>query len=432
LVRIQSAKSRINGIIRCPSSKSYSHRALAISSLVEGESIIKNPLYSRDTLATVSSCKAMGVKIIQDNDMVYVNGRHTFESPDDVLNAENSGTTIRLMTSIASLVKYGSTVLTGDESLRKRPMQPLLDSLKNLGVKAFSTKMDGAPPIVVTGGGIKGGSTILDGSVSSQFVSSLLISCVYADSNVEIQIKGIQVSKPYIESTIETMKAFGVRVANDDFKQYSLQPARYKPTVFNVPADLSSAALILSAGILIGDDVKVIGIDFSLPQADLGIVKIIEEMGGRIKADHQKGEIRVQGTEQLSGGEFNLSDSPDLLPVVAVMALKARSPVTISGIGHARLKETDRIANIASQLTKFGATIKEEKDHLIISSPKTLKNASLDSFNDHRLFMAFTVATLLTNKSTVAGVESVEVSYPNFIQDLTTLGARLRPSADRE
>ena len=419
-------------MIRCPSSKSYSHRALAISSLIEGESIIKNPLYSRDTLATVSSCKALGAKIRQDSDIVYVNGRHTFVAPDDVLNAANSGTTIRLMTSIASLVKNGSTVLTGDESLRKRPMQPLLDSLNNLGVKAFSTKADGAPPLVVMGGGIKGGSTILDGSVSSQFVSSLLISCVYADSDVEIQIKGIQVSKPYIESTVETMKTFGVRVTNNDFKEYSLRPARYKPTIFSVPADLSSAALILSAGILVGDDVKVIGIDFRLPQADSGIVKIIEEMDGRIKVDHQKGEIRVQGTEQLSGGEFNLSDSPDLLPVVAIMALKARSPVKLSGIGHARLKETDRIANIASQLTKFGATIKEEKDNLIISAPKTLKNSSLDSFNDHRLFMAFTVAALLTNKSTVAGAESVEVSYPNFIQDLTTLGARLKPSADRE
>jgi 3-phosphoshikimate 1-carboxyvinyltransferase len=155
-------------------------------------------------------------------------------------------------------------------------------------------------------------------------------------------------------------------------------------------------------------------------------------MDGQIQVDHIKGEIRVQGTERLSGGEFNLSDSPDLLPVVAILALKARSPVKITGIGHARLKETDRVANIASQLTKLGATIKEDKNGLLISAPKTLKNASLESFNDHRLFMAFTVAALLTNKSTVAGVESVEVSYPNFIQDLTGLGAKLKPTVDRE
>jgi len=432
LVRIQSSRSKINGTVRCPSSKSYSHRAFVISSLAEGKSIIKNPLYSRDTLATISSCRALGALIRQDNNILNVNGGHDFRAPDDVINSDNSGTTIRLMTSVASLVKSGSTVLTGDESLRKRPMQPLLDSLNELGVRAFSTKEDGAPPLVVMGGGIKGGSTALDGSLSSQFVSSLLISCVYADSNVIIQIKGDQVSRPYIESTIETMKAFGVSVHNEEFKEYLLQPTWYKPTIFSVPADLSSAALLLSAGLLIGEDVTVIGIDFSLPQADSDIVNIIGGMDGQIQVDHNKGEIRVQGTERLSGGEFNLSDSPDLLPVVAILALKARSPVKITGIGHARLKESDRVANIASQLTKLGATIKEDKNGLLISAPKTLKNASLESFNDHRLFMAFTVAALLTNKSTVAGVESVEVSYPNFIQDLTGLGAKLKPTVDRE
>ncbi len=394
--------------------------------------MIKNPLHSRDTLATISSCKAFGSTIRQDNNIVNINGKHIFAAPDDVLNADNSGTTIRLMTSIASLVKSGSTVLTGDESLRKRPMQPLLDSLDNLGVHAFSTKRDGTPPIIIMGGGIKGGFTVLDGSVSSQFISSLLISCVYANSNVVIQVKGNQVSKPYIESTIETMKAFGVKVQNDDFREYLLQPSWYKPTIFSVPTDLSSAALMLGAGLLVGDDVTVTGIDFGLPQADLSIVQIIKGMDGRIKVDRQKGEIRVQGTEQLSGGEFNLSDSPDLLPVVAILALKARSPVKITGISHARLKETDRIANIASQLTKLGATTNEEKNQLLIRAPKALKNAALESFNDHRLFMAFTIASLLTNKSTVAGVESVDVSYPNFIQDLTALGARLRPTEDRE
>ena len=432
MVRIQGSKSHINGTIRCPSSKSYSHRAIAIASIVEGESEIRNPLQSRDTLATISSCRALGASITLDNNIANINGRRIFESPDDVLNADNSGTTIRLMTSISSLVKSGSTVLTGDESLRKRPMQPLLDSLNDLGVDAFSAKGNGTPPLVVKGGGIKGGFTSLDGSVSSQFVSSLLISCVYADSNVVIQIKGNQVSTPYIESTIKTMEAFGVKARNREFKEYFVQPSLYKPTIFNVPADLSSAALMLSAGLLVGDDVTVFGVDFGLPQADSAIVKIIEGMDGRIKVDRQKGEIRVQGTERLSGGEFNLSESPDLLPVVAILALKTRSPVKITGIGHARLKETDRITNIASQLRKLGATIKEEKDQLLIAAPQALKNASLESFNDHRLFMAFTIAALLTKKSTVAGVESVEVSYPNFIQDLTALGARLKIAADRE
>jgi len=432
LVRILVTKSRINGIIRCPSSKSYSHRAVAIASLVDGESTVKNPLLSRDTLATISACKALGVIIRQDNFVVHIKGRHSFVVPENVVNADNSGTTIRLMTTMSALVKNGLTVLTGDESLRKRPMQPLLDSLARLGVQAYSTRMDGSPPLIVRGGGIKGGTTAVDGSMSSQFVSSLLISCIYADSTVILRIKGGQVSKPYIESTLATMKAFGVTVHNEGFKEYHLPSASYRPTIFDVPSDLSSAALILTAGLTLGDELTVTGINFHLPQADSEILDIIRTMGGKIKVDRQKGEIRVYGTEQLCGGEFDLSDTPDLLPVVSTLALKARSPVKITGIGHARLKETDRVANIASQLTKVGASIKEGKNELLISAPKDLKNASLESFNDHRLFMAFTIVAMLTKKSTVAGVESVDVSYPNFIQDLMELGGNIKPTTDRE
>ncbi|MFZ0513222.1 MAG: 3-phosphoshikimate 1-carboxyvinyltransferase [Candidatus Nitrosopolaris sp.] len=432
MVRILITKSRINGIIRCPSSKSYSHRAIAIASLVDGESTIKNPLLSRDTLATISACKALGVITRQDNFVVHIKGRHSFAAPENVVNAENSGTTIRLMTTMSALVRNGLTVLTGDESLRKRPMQPLLDALGKLGVQAYSTKMDGTAPLIVRGGGIKGGTTAVDGGVSSQFVSSLLISCVYADSAVVITTKGRQVSKPYIESTLATMNAFGVKVHNEGFREYHLPSASYTPTTFDVPSDLSSAALILTAGLLLGDELTVTGIKFFLPQADSDILDIIKKMGGKIKVNRQKGEIRVYGTEQLCGGDFDLSDTPDLLPVVSTLALKARSPVKITGIGHARLKETDRVANIASQLTKLGATIKEEKNELLISTPKNLKNASLEAFNDHRLFMAFTIVAMLTKKSTVAGVESVDVSYPNFIQDIIELGGNIKLMPDRE
>ena len=333
---------------------------------------------------------------------------------------------------MSALVKKGLTVLTGDESLRKRPMQPLLDALRKLRVQAYSTKMDGTAPLIVRGGGIKGGITAIDGSVSSQFISSLLISGVYADSTVVIKTKGQQVSKPYIESTLATMEAFGVKVHNEGFREYHLPSTSYTPTTFDVPSDLSSAALILTAGLLLGDETTVTGIKFSLPQADSGILDIIRMMGGKIKVNRQRGEIRIYGTEQLYGGNFDLSDTPDLLPVVSTLALKATSPVKITGIGHARLKETDRVANIASQLTKLGATIKEEKNELLISAPKNLRNASLEAFNDHRLFMAFTIVAMLTKKSTVAGAESVDVSYPNFIQDIIELGGKIKLMPDRE
>jgi 3-phosphoshikimate 1-carboxyvinyltransferase len=432
LVRILVTNSRIKGTLRCPPSKSYSHRAIVIASLADGASTIKNLLTSRDTQATITACRALGVDIQQNNFIVNIRGKNSLTVPENVIDAENSGTTIRLIAAMAALVKCGVTVLTGDESLRKRPMQPLLDALGQLGVNAYSTKMDGTAPIVVKGGGIRGGTTSLNGGVSSQFVSSLLISGVYADSPVIVRVVGRQVSLPYIESTLATMRVFGATVDREGAKVYQLKETKYSPCTFNVPSDLSSAALILAAGLLVGDELRLIGLDFSLPQADSAIFDIVRKMDGRIRVDKQKGEVRVYGTEWLTGGEFDLSDTPDLLPVVSALALKARSPVNITGIGHARLKETDRIAKIASQLPKLGVTTKEQKEGLLIIPAKKLKNASLDAFNDHRLFMAFTIASMLTRKSIVAGLESVDVSYPMFLRDLRKLGGRIKPMPDKE
>jgi len=307
-----------------------------------------------------------------------------------------------------------------------------LDALRQLGVNAFSTRMDGTAPIVITGGGIRGGTTSLNGGMSSQFISSLLISGVYADSPVIVRVVGRQVSQPYIEATRATMRVFGATVDREGTNVYQLEETSYSPCTFKVPSDLSSAALILAAGLLLGDELRLIGLDFSLPQADSAIFDIVRKMDGRIRVNKEKGEVRVYGTERLSGGEFDLSDTPDLLPVVSALAMKARSPVKITGIGHARLKETDRIAKIASQMPKLGVAIKEQKEGLVITPAKKLKNASLDAFNDHRLFMAFTIASMLTRKSIVAGLESVDVSYPMFLQDLVKVGGRIKVMPRRE
>jgi 3-phosphoshikimate 1-carboxyvinyltransferase len=337
------------------------------------------------------------------------------------------------MTAMSGLVKSGYTVLTGDESLRKRPMQPILDALAQLGVQAYSTKSNGTPPLVVKGGGIKGGTTIVDGSISSQFISGLLIAGIYADSEITMRIKGDLVSKPYVSATLATMKSFGVNVDHaPDMLEYRIKSAEYRGTRFDVPSDFSTAALILSAGALVGEKLKVKGLNFALPQGDSQIIEIMEQMGCKIKADKAKGEVVVQGADALDGGDFNLADTPDLLPVVSILALKAKSKVAITGVAHARVKETDRVANIAQELVKFGARIKEFHDGLAITAPSVLKSASLEAYNDHRLFMAFTIAAMLTEKSIVAGAESVDVSYPNFISDMKDLGARISPAPDRE
>lgn len=426
-------RSRLNGIVRCPSSKSYSHRAIAIASLANHPSTITHVLMARDTLATLAGCCAFGADIKYDATKMRIKGSNLFNPPENVINAENSGTTIRILTAMSGLVRTGYTVLTGDESLRNRPMQPLLDALRQLGVEAHSTKENGTPPIIVKGGGIKGGTTVVDGTISSQFISGLLISSIYADSEIIMRISGELVSKPYVHATLATMKHFGVSIDHSpDMLEYYIKNSRYRGTRFDVPSDFSTAALILAAGALAGEKVKVNGLNFEMPQGDSRIIDILKKMGCKIKVDEEKGEVAIGGADKLEGGDFNLSDTPDLMPVVSILALKATSPVTITGVAHARVKETDRVSNITAELLKFGAEIKEYRDGLKITAPLLIKNASLEAHNDHRLFMAFTIAAMMTEKSIVAGAQSVDVSYPNFISEMKNIGGRISPAPDRE
>jgi 3-phosphoshikimate 1-carboxyvinyltransferase len=248
-----------------------------------------------------------------------------------------------------------------------------------------------------------------------------------------MRVKGNPVSKPYIGATLAIMKYFGVSIDHSrDMLEYYITNARYCPTKFDVPGDFSTAALIFAAGALAGEKLKVNGLSFTLPQGDSQIVDILKRMGCMVRVDKVNGEVSLEGAERLEGGDFDLSDTPDLLPVVSILSLKAKSPVTITGVAHARVKETDRVANIARELVKFGALVEEFRDGLKITAPQLIKNASLEAYNDHRLFMAFTIASMMTQKSIVAGAESVDVSYPNFVSDMKDLGAKISPAPDRE
>ncbi|MEO9319297.1 MAG: 3-phosphoshikimate 1-carboxyvinyltransferase [Nitrososphaera sp.] len=434
MVSVQVSRSSLKGSVRCPSSKSYSHRAIAVASLCPGKSTIQNALLARDTLATLAGCRSFGASITHSDTTVTVQGHERLDLPENVINAENSGTTIRILAAMSGLaLPAGYTVLTGDESLRKRPMLPILQALNELGVEAFSTKMNGRPPLVIKGGGIRGGHAVIDGSISSQFISGLLIAGIYAEREIALDIAGNLVSRPYVLATIATMKRFGVSIdASDDLLHYKIKSGRYKPTSFEVPSDFSTAALLLAAGALVSESLVIEGLNFELPQGDAAIIDILQKMGSNLRVDRAKGRVSIEKSEKLEGGEFDLGDTPDLLPVVSVLALKSRSPVAIRGVAHARVKETDRVANIALELAKLGADVSEYPDGLSIKAPPTLRNASLEAYNDHRLFMAFTIASMLTDKSVVAGAESVDVSYPNFISDMHELGANISPMPDRE
>jgi len=419
----------LNGNVTCPPSKSYTHRAIFVSSLANGNSHIINPLISRDTIATIDACRELGVGINITDNRIIVSGKDTLKVPDNVINVENSGTTMRFVTAISSLLNDGYVVITGDDSIRKRPMRPLLSALKQLGVNSFSTRENGKAPIIVQGGGINGDNITIDGSISSQFISGILIAGVCAKSGISLRVTGKQVSNSYIESTLNVISKFGARVKHSrDYRKFNIINNRYVPTTFTVPGDFSTASLLLSAGTLVGGEITVSNLDFSLPQGDSKILEILKKIGAVISIDKRNGTVKTKGIQELDGGEFDLSDTPDLLPVVAILSLKTRNPVRIYGVSHTRYKETDRLKIIASEFKKFGVKTKILPDEITIVSPKKLKSALIDSHNDHRLFMSFAIAAMMTAKSVVDGVESVDVSYPSFIQDMKKIGAKFSQS----
>ena len=420
-------KSILSGLIDCPPSKSYTHRAIVVSSLAEGKSLITNPLRSRDTNATLLACKMLGVDINDRPNQIMISGRKGFEPPNDIINVENSGTTLRFLTPMSALVKKGYTVITGDKSIRRRPMNPMIQALGKVGVECYSTRLNGFAPILVKGGGIRGGTTTLSGAISSQFLSGLLISGIYAKSDLEIEIEGRQVSRPYIDSTIAIMKEFGISIKSSDYRFFSVKEGRYKSTSFNIPGDFSAAALLLSAGAMLADELIVSGLDFSLPQGDSRIVEFLERLGARIRKDVGRGRVSVSRSESFEGGEFDLSDTPDLLPAISILSLKSRKPIKVIGISHARFKETDRPGIIASELSKLGLEIKMKNDELLLNKTGELKRACLDAHDDHRLFMSFVIAAMLTDGSVIRGADSVDVSYPKFLVELKKIGGSIEP-----
>ena len=418
-MKCKVGKSRLMGIIYCPPNKSYSHRAIFLASLANGKSTLRNVLLSRDTLATVSACKVFGAKIEINDSTVTVESKGEIIPQTHEIDASNSGTTIRISAAISSLSDSLMT-LTGDSSLQKRPMQPLLDALEQLG--AHCTSKDGKPPVTVKGKTV-GGHTRISGSISSQFISALLISGPRMKNGLTLEIDGELVSKPYLDSTIATMKKFSVTTNTiSSYKKYNVPNQEYKPTDFVVPSDFSSMALLLSAAVLLGENMSIEATIGDLPQGDREILSHLEKLGVKINIGDK---ITITSPNLLNGGRFDLSNNPDLLPPMAILALKTSKPIEIYNVKHARFKETDRIAILAKELAKIGVGVTEKEDGLIIEAPKIVKSAELDSSEDHRLFMALSIAGMFVGNCTVTDPDSVDVSYPTFIEDMKKIGANI-------
>lgn len=414
--------SILKGTIKPPNSKSYTHRALCLSVLSSSPTLIVDPLLSRDTQATLTSCINLGAKVNNLESSLDFTPPSVLSNPGKFY-VENSGTTLRFLTSISALIPEGLTKLDGDSSIQKRPMQPLINSLNDLGVSCKSITDDGTPPIIVEGGGIQGGYTEISGSISSQFISSLLISCSKADNETTIKLIEPVVSGPYIDSTLFMIDKFGGLVTKNN-NLFTVEPSKYSCNKINIPSDFSAAAFLFAGAILSHGEITVIMDGQDMPQSDRNILNIISQMGASV-INNDDSSFTVSSEGNLNGGTFDLSSCPDLLPAVSVLSLISSNSVKITGIEHTKYKESNRLKLISSELKKTGANIIESDDTLIIEAPNSIKPCRLNSYNDHRLFMAFSLIGLNSEGIEVIGRQSIDVSYPNFIDDINSLSGKL-------
>ena len=413
-------RSEIAGTIPAPPSKSYTHRAIAIASL-SVESEIAYPLLSADTKATIAASRTIGADVTISDNRLLVRGVPRPVVPDNVIDVLNSGTTLRFFTAITSLAQ-GASVLTGDASIRTRPNTPLLQALSDLGADAFSTKGDGTAPIVVQGP-LRGGRTRISGSISSQFISALLIACPLAEEDSTIEIEGELKSRPYVDVTLEVLREAGIVVRESDSGFMIKGGQRFDLKRYTVPGDFSSSSYLLAAGALVGEHVTIRNL-YRSAQGDCAIIPILKEMGAEIAWDQEKGEVMITRSD-LHGVTVDVGKTPDLVPTLAVLGACASGEMRIVNASHVRYKETDRLHAMAVELAKMGVDITETEDELHVRGGG-IHGATLHGWDDHRIVMALTVAGMVAGDTEIDTAESVAVSYPGFFEEMGLLGMRAK------
>jgi 3-phosphoshikimate 1-carboxyvinyltransferase len=410
----------LKGVVHAPSSKSYTHRSIIAASLAEGESRISFPLHSDDTMATVRACSSLGAVINEREGELTISGASKLKSPKHEIDCGESASTIRFLTPVAALA-HGKTVLTGSVGLRKRPIGPLVGALSQLGVRCFSTGE--FPPVTVLNGGIRGGKASLVGDVSSQFLTGLLLACPMAETDTTVNLTTPLESKPYVKLTLDVIRSHGITVkASKDFKTFQLpKKQRYLPRDHIVPGDFSSAAFLLAAAAMTGSRVTVENL--SLDQPDSEIVEILRRMGVNVNVGKDSVEVLGGG---LKGVKVDARDIPDLVPVCTVLGCLGEGETRIYNAKRLRLKESNRLHSLSSELGKMGAEIVEMEDGLKVKGRRRLSGTSIDPHGDHRIAMACAVAGLRAcGKTEILQAECVNKSYPNFFEDLKKLGARV-------
>jgi 3-phosphoshikimate 1-carboxyvinyltransferase len=417
----------LSGEIRLPGSKSISNRALLLAAMAEGTTRLVNLLESDDTRYMLQALEQLDIRIERDGADYLVHGvagplvtRLRTES----LNLGLAGTALRPLTAALTLGQ-GSYRIDGSARMRQRPIAHLVDGLRQLGAQIEYLGEPGYPPISVTGTGLRGGTVHMQGNVSSQFLTSLLLAVGLADGPVRVDIVGEQVSRPYLDITMDMMRRFGVQADHDGYQHFTVQPGGYRsPGSFLVEGDASTATYFLAAGAINGDGVTVHGIGSNSVQGDLAFIEVLRAMGAQVKVAAEFVRVEPGREQALNSVDLDLNHIPDAAMTVAVLALFATGTTRIRNISNWRVKETDRLDAMARELVKVGATVVEGDDFLEITPPTQWQSASIDTYDDHRMAMCFALCALGGVPVTINDPDCVSKTFPGYFIEFENLARR--------
>ncbi len=416
----------LQGEVCAPASKSYTQRMLIAAALSKGTGKVSNPLLSEDTEATFRAITALGAKVKKTKYCWTVEGANPLKAASILIDVGESGATLRFMIPIASNAE-GNTAFILSSSLQRRPIIPLLNSLKELGVNTYPEQKGKSSVIVVEGSSLKGGKTAIPGDVSSQFISGLMFACPMAQRDTEITVTTPLESKDYVKMTQEVLTQHKIKTEiSSDFKQIRIPSNQtYKQIDSKVPGDFSSAAFILAAAAITKSKVKINNLSIQTNQGDKAILEILKQMGVNGKVYQETIEIEGSG-EHLKAVDIDAKNVPDLVPICATLACYATGTTKICNAQRLRFKESDRLASVYEELSKMGAKISMDESSLTIKGPTKLNGAKINPHNDHRIAMCCSVAALGAEGSTIIeNAECIRKSYPLFYTDLANIGAEI-------
>jgi 3-phosphoshikimate 1-carboxyvinyltransferase len=416
---------RLDAGLRVPGSKSLTNRALLVAALADGESVLEGALVAEDVEVMTSALVRLGARIEPGDEptSLHVTGRggRWAEGPLD-LDVRLSGTAVRFLSAAVALGR-GRYRLDGTARMRQRPMEDQLAAMRALGVHAASEHGDGCPPVVIEADGLPGGSARVAGGRSSQYLSALLLAAPYASGPVELEVTGDLQSRPFVDMTIALMHDFGVPVERDGYRRFRVEPGRYRSRRYLIEGDAMAAGYFWAVAAATGGRIVTHGIGTSSVQGDAAFVDVLARLGCHVERGTTSVTVTGPPGGRLRAGRFDLNDLPDQAQTLAVLALFADGPVTVANVPNLRIKETDRLRALATELRRFGATVEERADGLTVVPPsRPPSGVEVETYGDHRMAMAFAVAGARWPGVVVSDPGCVAKTYPGFFDDLVRVG----------